>query len=144
MSKIFEALQFAQTERVQLDKLARQLSTEPKDHPPALEPEPAPEVTAEKSVGILCNDTPVLEPAPVPEATTEKAEQIARNNTPVLEPAPVPEVRIQRTEPTECKCEQWSHRIRRQGVWDFLLGLFKVYPWKCAQCHRRFHRLRRY
>ena len=96
MSKIFEALQFAHTERIQLDKLARQLSTEPK------------------------------------------------HNTPVLEPAPVPEVRTKRAERTACDCEQQSHRIRRQGMWDVLLGLFGLYPWKCAQCHRHFHRSRRY
>jgi hypothetical protein len=96
MSKIFEALQFAQTERMLLDKLARQVSTEPKD------------------------------------------------DTQVMKPVPVAEVRTERVERTACDCEQRSHRIRRQGIWDFLLGLLGLYPWKCSQCDRRFHRSRRY
>jgi hypothetical protein len=96
MSKIFEALQVAQRERRQVDKLARQLSTEPKD------------------------------------------------NAPVLEPTPVPEVRTKTAERAACDCEQQSHRLRRRGLWDSLLGLFGFYPWKCSQCHRHFHRSRRY
>ena len=120
MSKIFEALQFAQTERIELDKLARQVATEPKGDTQALTPEPVPEVTTERTERIACNDTQALSPAPVPDVTTERAER------------------------TACNCEELSHRIRRQGMWDFLLGLFGLYPWKCAQCHRHFHRSRRY
>jgi hypothetical protein len=96
MSKIFEALQFAQTERLQQGKLARQVPTTAKV------------------------DTQVLEPGPVSEAKTERADR------------------------TACNCEQWSHRIRRQGIWHFLLGLLGLYPWKCSHCHRHFHRLQRY
>jgi hypothetical protein len=120
MSKIFEALQFAQTERTQRDKLVRQVSNEAK------------------------HTTQVLEPEPVSEVTTESAEPAPCHDTQVLAPSAVPEVRTQRVERNECNCEQLSHRIRRQGVWDFLLGLFGLYPWKCSQCHRRFHRSRRY
>jgi hypothetical protein len=101
VSKIFEALQVAQTERKQLNKLARKVSIEPKD------------------------TTQVVKPALVP-------------------PAAIPEVRTETAESTACNCEQRSHRIRRQGIWDFLLGLFGLYPWKCSQCKRHFHRSRRY
>jgi hypothetical protein len=96
MSKIFEALQFAQTERTHLDKLARQVSTEP------------------------MHDPQVLRAAPISVVTREMADR------------------------TACDCEQCGHRIRREGIWDFLLGLLGLYPWKCSQCHRRFHRSRRF
>jgi hypothetical protein len=120
MSKIFEALQLAQTERrMQLDKLARQVPTDPR------------------------GDTRVLRQAPVLETTTERTEGIACNVTQALAPAPVPEVRMDRAERTACDCEQYSRRIGRRGIWDSLLGLLGLYPWKCSQCNRHFHRLRR-
>jgi hypothetical protein len=96
MSKIFEALQYAHTERIQLDKLARQLSTEPRD------------------------------------------------NTQVLRPAPVPEVRTEGDDRTADKCDQQSHPLRRQGMWDTLLRLVGRYPWQCSQCHRHFYHSRPY
>ena len=119
MSKIFEALQFAQTERIKLDKLARLVSTEPK------------------------GETQAPTPAPIPEVTTERTERTC-SDTHVLTPASIPVVRRERAERTACNCEQLSHRISRQGIGDFLLVLLGLYPWKCAQCHRRFHRSRRY
>ena len=120
MSKIFEALQFAHAERIELDKLARQVSIEPK------------------------GQTQVLAPAPAPEVTTERAEPIAYKDTQALSPPTVPEVKTERAQRAACNCEELSHRIRRQGIWDVFLGLLGLYPWKCAQCQRHFHRSRRY
>ena len=144
MSKIFEALQFAHAERIELDKLARQVSTEPKGGTQVLAPAPPPEVTTEPTELNACNDTQVLAPAPVPEVTTERAEPIAYKDTQALSPPTVPEVKTEQAERTACNCEERSHRIRRQGIWDLLLGLLGLYPWKCAKCHRHFHRSRRY
>ena len=120
MSKIFEALQFAQTERMQLDKLARQAATEPRD------------------------DMRVLGQVPVLEIATDRTERITCNVTQGLASAPVPEHRMERAERAACNCEQQSHRIGRRGIWDSVLGLFRLYPWKCSQCNRHFHRSRRY
>ncbi len=144
MSKIFEALQFAHAERIELDKLARQVSTEPKGDTQVLTPEPVPEVTTEKAERLACNDTQALSPRAVPEVTTDLAERLACNDTQTLGPAPVPEIRTERAELTACNCEERSYRIRRDGVWDFLMGFLGLYPWKCSQCHRHFHRSLRY
>ena len=96
MSKIFEALQHAQTERVRRDKSAQQLPSQHQENMQTL--------------------TPTL----TPQFTTDTAAR------------------------TACNCDQQALRIRRQGIWDSLLGVFGLYPWQCSQCHRRFHRPARY
>jgi len=95
MSKIFEALQYAQMERVQLDKTARQLPAQSKETMQML------------SSGL------------------------------------VSQVIMEGAEGASCDCNQYSHRICRQGMWDFLLRLFGLYPWQCSQCGRCFHRFHR-
>ncbi len=162
MSKIFEALQFAQTERIHLDKLARTVSTEPKADTQVLRPvpvpevhhtqvmtqAPVPEVRPESIERIACTDTQVLIQAPALEVThtqaLTQAPVLEINHTKVLTQTPVPEVRTDRAEPTVCHCDQHSHRIRRQGMYDSFLGVFGLYPWKCSLCNRQFHRSRRY
>ena len=96
MSKIFEALQYAQTERVRREKSAQQLPSKHQENMQTL--------------------TPTLNP----QFTTDTAAR------------------------TACNCDQHALRIRRQGIWDSLLGVFGFYPWQCSQCHRRFHRSARY
>ena len=96
MSKIFEALQYAETERLQLEKMGRQLPNQPAAHTHAVGPELVPQLMAAGA------DWP------------------------------------------SCQCDQHGYRIRRQGIWDSLLRLVGLYPWQCSQCHRDFHRFRRF
>ena len=95
MSKIFEALQYAQMERMRLEKVAQQLPGQPEE-------------TME-----------TLRPGLVSQFLADGADRAS------------------------CKCDQFSDRIRRQGISDFLLRLFGLYPWQCSQCGRRLHRFRR-
>jgi hypothetical protein len=96
MSKIFEALQYAHTERRQLEKMARQLPDQPAPY------------------------THVVGPELAPKFITAGGDR------------------------TSCQCDQYGYRIRRQGIRDSLLQFVGLYPWKCAQCHRQFHRSRRF
>ena len=32
-----------------------------------------------------------------------------------------------------------SRRSRRQSAGDYILSVFGVYPWRCHDCHGRFH-----
>ena len=39
---------------------------------------------------------------------------------------------------------QYSDRVGRKGLSDFLYRLVGCYPWQCAECFRRFYRHQRY
>lgn len=32
-------------------------------------------------------------------------------------------------------------RVRRQGLWEYLLSVIYIYPFKCAECGNRFRAL---
>lgn len=41
------------------------------------------------------------------------------------------------------ECLRHSHRIKRDGLVDFLCRLIGLYPWQCNRCRRSFHRQQR-
>jgi hypothetical protein len=92
VGKIFEALQYAQSERQQRDKLAQQ-------H---------------------------LDPF---------KQNVQTVKTDLLSPAIMKQ--------TSCNCLQHGYRIPRRGTWGVLYRFVGLYPWRCAECNRRFHRFQR-
>ncbi len=41
-------------------------------------------------------------------------------------------------------CFEYAHRLRREGLIDFLGSCVGLYPWQCSQCNRRFRWFLRY
>jgi hypothetical protein len=92
VGKIFEALQHAQSEREEREKLAQQ------------------------------NLNPFKQ-------------TITSVKTDLLSPAMIKQ--------TSCNCLQHGYRIPRRGTWDLLYSFAGLYPWRCAECSRRFHQRQR-
>jgi hypothetical protein len=41
------------------------------------------------------------------------------------------------------ECLRHAHRIKREGLVDFLFRLIGLYPWQCNRCRRSFRRHQR-